>query len=103
MLSSDLLAQMDDKQVLAIAQVEQDPLTSTPLELELARRLSAWCGQGQILLQRIDKLDAALVEFSCLLDRGVEEAGALQMLADHARLALAGVLLRQPAKETATC
>lgn len=103
MLSPELLAQMDDRQVLAVAQVEQDPLTSTPLELELARRLSAWCEQGQILLQRIDKLDAALVEFSCLLDRGVEEAGELQELAGYARLALACVLSRRPAKETATC
>ena len=30
MLSPDLLARIDDRQVLAIAQVEQDPLTSTP-------------------------------------------------------------------------
>lgn len=41
MLSADFLAQMDDEHLLAVAFAEQDPSTSTPLELELTRRLQA--------------------------------------------------------------
>lgn len=41
MLSASFLAQMDDEHLLAVAIAEQDPLTSTPLELELTRRLQA--------------------------------------------------------------
>ena len=39
MLSASFLAQMDDEHLLAVATAEQDPLTSTPLEL--TRRLQA--------------------------------------------------------------
>lgn len=66
MLSASFLAQMDDEHLLAVATAEQDPLTSTPLELELTRRLQALLDnereRNQRLARCLEVLQSAIDE-----------------------------------------
>lgn len=70
MLSADFLAQTDDEHLLAVAFAEQDPLTSTPLELELelelTRRLQALLDneheRSQRLARCLEVLQSAIDE-----------------------------------------
>jgi hypothetical protein len=72
MLSASFLAQMDDEHLLAVAIAEQDPLTSTPLELELTRRLQALLGnereRSQCLARHLKGLQSAIDEAQQALD-----------------------------------
>lgn len=66
MLSASFLAQMDDAHLLAVAIAEQDPLTTTPLERELTRRLQALLDaereRSQRLARRLEVLQSAIDE-----------------------------------------
>lgn len=72
MLSADFLAQMDDEHLLSVASAEQDPLTSTPLELELTRRLQALLDNERERSQRrarcLEVLQSAIDEVQQALD-----------------------------------
>lgn len=72
MLSASFLAQMDDEHLLAVAIAEQDPLTSTPLELELTRRLQALLDnereRSQCLARHLEVLQSAIDEAQQALD-----------------------------------
>lgn len=72
MLSADFLAQMDDEHLLSVATAEQDPLTSTPLELELTRRLQALLDneheRSQRLARGLEVLQSAIDEAQQALD-----------------------------------
>lgn len=74
MLSADFLAQMDDEHLLSVATAEQDPLTSTPLELELelTRRLQALLDnereRSQYLARHLERLQSAIDDAQQALD-----------------------------------
>lgn len=64
MLSASFLAQMDDEHLLSVAIAEQDPLTSTPLELtrRLQARLDNERERSQRLARCLEVLQSAIDE-----------------------------------------
>lgn len=56
-LDPKLLAQVDDEHLLRVAHLEIDPLTSTPLELELLRRLERKTDEAEPAMVYADKAE----------------------------------------------
>lgn len=80
-LDPKLMAQMDDEHLLRVAHLEIDPLTSTPLEIELLRRLEHSVDIAFVASPYAEKVE----EFGYELNetKSVEAfEGALQFAAD---------------------
>ena len=90
MLTAQLAKSMDDEHLLASARTEQDPLTSTPLELELIDRLEALLGKQrdtQPIADLIDEYEVSTDDMKAVIESHPaslkDQAALLSLLNDQ--------------------